>query len=188
MRITKLSRSSSGGYRLPIRHAKQQPGKVPLGEKPDLVTPSDSPGNNIRLLHCDGNEVLQSGKELSSTTPDPDRYPLPSSELLEMQRILHRTSGFRGAADGDNDSDGGGGDGLELREARDDELGLCEVQVDSPGLENIQPNLHLGDESGGGGNEEDKSFVLNLSPTRGRETSQLRLAKVAVPSEEPFAS
>lgn len=69
---------------LPVRNAKTQPRTVFVGMKPDITTAPDSSGNNISLLYC-GNEkeVLKSGKKLQFTTSDPDKYHLPSFELLE---------------------------------------------------------------------------------------------------------
>lgn len=81
---------------LPIRLTKDQLQKMIVGRKPDLVEISKSPGNNIKLFDCEIDKVIESGKVITFTTPDPARYPLPSFELLEMQWHLHRTAALSG--------------------------------------------------------------------------------------------
>lgn len=59
---------------LPIIFAKDLPREVAVGSKPDLDLTefSKSPGNNIKLFDCQTEEVIESGRVITITTPDPE--------------------------------------------------------------------------------------------------------------------
>ncbi|KAE8421407.1 hypothetical protein BDV36DRAFT_292333 [Aspergillus pseudocaelatus] len=58
-------------------------------------------GQRIRLFNCESEKPICSGDVITMKTSDPDEYPLPSFELLEMQWFLTRALGLSGAADVD---------------------------------------------------------------------------------------
>lgn len=74
------------------------------------------PGNTYRsawgtlLAHNETERFIRSGDVVTFSTQDPDKYPLPSFDLLDMQWALHRATALSGVADAtdeDLDPDGG---------------------------------------------------------------------------------
>jgi len=61
--------------------------------------PADLNGapNNIKLFDCTSERKIRSGDIITLHTDDPEKQPLPSMALLEMQWILHRVSALSGA-------------------------------------------------------------------------------------------
>jgi len=97
----------------------QPPGKYEAGDRIDLLTKPTSTkglavvgdGFDLHRLQDDGSSVrICSGDVFTITTTDPEKMPLPSVELLEMQWHLQRLVGMSGAAgwsnldDSDDDS------------------------------------------------------------------------------------
>jgi hypothetical protein len=69
-----------------------------------LTTPSSTKDlerfGRSRLVHADLSDgLLKSGNIFEIKTDDPDKRPLPSFELLEMQWFLQRVTGMAGAVD-----------------------------------------------------------------------------------------
>ncbi|KNG84143.1 hypothetical protein ANOM_008303 [Aspergillus nomiae NRRL 13137] len=58
-------------------------------------------GKRIKLFNCESGKQIYSGDIITITTTDPDEYPLPSFELLEMQWLLTRALALSGTADFD---------------------------------------------------------------------------------------
>ncbi|KAB8264491.1 hypothetical protein BDV32DRAFT_145729 [Aspergillus pseudonomiae] len=75
----------------------------------DLKTMPSIPSNlghtrkRIKLFNCESEKQIYSGDIITITTTDPDEYPLPSFELLQMQWLLTRALGLSGAADLDSE-------------------------------------------------------------------------------------
>lgn len=72
---------------------------ISLTQIPDL--PSDCPAGlgGLLFLNCQTREIIKSGDIITLTTPDPDKYPLPSVELLRMQWHLNRIGALAGGAE-----------------------------------------------------------------------------------------
>lgn len=77
---------------------------VEPGNKPNIGHYIASPKNCI-LCDCYTHELIKSGCVIKMTTPDPEKLPLPSFEVLEIQWYLHRVAAISGAADFVEDSD-----------------------------------------------------------------------------------
>lgn len=54
--------------------------------------------NNVKLFDCASERKIRSGETISLRPDDPERGPLPSFALLEMQWILQRMAALSGAA------------------------------------------------------------------------------------------
>lgn len=67
----------------------------------DINSFTESPGENICLIHGEMRSLIRSGHIFTLETDDPKSKPLPSMELLELQWILHRIAAMRGAAEDD---------------------------------------------------------------------------------------
>lgn len=86
--------------------------RLPLDEHPYPGHPTgfrDSPGDNIFLFDMNTKLVISSGHIFTIKTDDPEKRPLPSFELLEMQWYLTRIVTMQGAGEDDDsemDSDG----------------------------------------------------------------------------------
>jgi HNH endonuclease len=100
----KLSRNRK---KLTVQFFWQVPGNYDVRGRIDLLTePTSSEGLEIvtngywlTRLADDGSTLrIHSGETFTFTTKDPDKLPLPSVELLEMQWFLHRMVGMSGAA------------------------------------------------------------------------------------------
>ena len=78
---------------------------------PDCLAEIDSPGQHIRLIDCPSGKIITSGTRIAIKTDDPQKRPLPSFALLEMQWNLQRVAALSGMAEwrdqsyGDSDSD-----------------------------------------------------------------------------------
>jgi hypothetical protein len=94
--------------RLTVQFFWQLPGKYKINDRIDLLTESaSSEGLNMVPGECyldriedDGltRRPIYSGEKFTFTTEDPEKLPLPSLELLEMQWVLQRLVGMSGAA------------------------------------------------------------------------------------------
>src|SRR5204862_7445043 len=94
----------------------QQPKSLPMYVgicgAPSLEGNDQGP-SNVKLWNHETDNKICSGDELCVQTHDPENFPLPSLELLEMQCILNRLVAMRGAAevndtcDGDSDVEDG---------------------------------------------------------------------------------
>lgn len=79
--------------------------------RPDCLAEIDSPGQQIRLIDCPSGKIITSGTRIAIKTDDPQKRPLPSFALLEMQWNLQRVAALSGMAEwrdqnyGDSDSD-----------------------------------------------------------------------------------
>lgn len=67
----------------------------------DINSFTESPGENICLIHGETRSIVRSGQIFTLRTDDPKSKPLQSMELLELQWILHRIAATRGAAEDD---------------------------------------------------------------------------------------
>ncbi|KAI3113455.1 hypothetical protein CBS147333_2893 [Penicillium roqueforti] len=67
----------------------------------DINSFTESPGENICLIHGEMRSLIRSGHIFTLETDDPKSKPLPSMELLELQWIRHRIAAMRGAAEDD---------------------------------------------------------------------------------------
>jgi HNH endonuclease len=83
-----------------------------LRERPSLPSNLDHNSIDSGIYNFKTKREVCSGDVIEITTPDPNKYPLPSRELLLMQWMLHRVVTIRGASeeydddyDSDNDSD-----------------------------------------------------------------------------------
>ncbi|PGH07765.1 hypothetical protein AJ79_06153 [Helicocarpus griseus UAMH5409] len=86
---------------------------MPLEMRPFLPSQLEGSVNNVKLFNCVTHEIIQSGHRITICTDDPDKRPLPSYDLLEMQWYLHRVSALAGASEvfgfhenADEDDDG----------------------------------------------------------------------------------
>lgn len=82
------------------------PKKVSLLTTPELLTNLDMCGNSercVKLWNVPSERKICSGDEITFKTEDPEKMPLPSWELLEMQWILHRLSALSGALEAEDD-------------------------------------------------------------------------------------
>jgi len=108
---------------LTVQFFWQVQGKYEIDSQVDLlVEPTSSKGLDFvkgYYLHLMGDNgptrPIRSGDVFTFTTKDPEKLPLPSVELLEMQWFLQRLVGMSGAAgwpilelDDDSGDDGGG--------------------------------------------------------------------------------
>jgi hypothetical protein len=107
--------------KLTVQFFWQVPGNYKIDDEVDLLTetPSLAKGSHIvggghfltRFEEPGSIQPICSGDTFTFTTKDPEKLPLPSLELLEMQWILQRVVGMCGAAkwpnldDIDDDSD-----------------------------------------------------------------------------------
>lgn len=77
---------------------------LPYASK-SLETPPDTPHNldssprGTRILNCLERTIIKSGDTVAFKTDDPQRWPLPSIPLLQMQWLLNRMMSITGAAD-----------------------------------------------------------------------------------------
>jgi hypothetical protein len=65
----------------------------------------------LKLYDLLTDRKLCSGDEISITTPEPDRLPLPNQWIFEMQWTLQQVAALKGvveALDDDDDDDDGG--------------------------------------------------------------------------------
>jgi len=99
---------SSDHKQLTVQFFWQVPGKYDIESQIDLLTePISSKGldhleNGCYLVRRDRDSTLfhciSSGELFTLTTKDPEKLPLPSMDLLEMQWFLQRLVGMSGAA------------------------------------------------------------------------------------------
>lgn len=75
----------------------QHTGDVSILLPPHL--PSDFDRDAVKLFDCNNDRVIQSKGIISIRTDDPDRRPLPSFALLEMQWMWNRVSALSGAVE-----------------------------------------------------------------------------------------
>lgn len=85
-------------------------GRVSLMEVPDL--PSDHPScrGNMKFGDCITEQVVRSGDIITLTTHDPEEFPLPNQELLDLQWYMNRVVALSGGVEGldpVNDDDDG---------------------------------------------------------------------------------
>ncbi|KAG2414261.1 hypothetical protein HFD88_003452 [Aspergillus terreus] len=80
-------------------NCKTPPSKVDLLERPTLTgTRVDEGTDSLKFWENVDDEKICSGGEFDILTSDPDRHPLPSWGLLEMQWFLQRIVAFSGLA------------------------------------------------------------------------------------------
>ncbi|PGG96572.1 hypothetical protein GX51_07768 [Blastomyces parvus] len=70
---------------------------VKIPELPEF--PNDVKLKGIKVYSIDDDHIIQSGEVMELTTSDPEKYPLPNWDLLEIQWILQRLTALRGAVD-----------------------------------------------------------------------------------------
>ena len=93
----------------PHRHE----GRVALSVAPEIPEDHSSGPRQLKLYDLPTDRKLCSGDEISITTPDPDRLPLPNPWILEMQWTLQQVGALKGGGealdddDDDDDDDGG---------------------------------------------------------------------------------
>jgi hypothetical protein len=73
--------------------------KVSLEAPPIVPKGLDSGPGNARLWDCLTLEMIRSGDVLTFHTEDPNMYPLPSMDLLELQWAMQRVLALSGAAE-----------------------------------------------------------------------------------------
>ncbi|KLJ06167.1 hypothetical protein EMPG_10407 [Blastomyces silverae] len=61
--------------------------------------PNDVKLEDINMYSSKDGHLIQSGEVIELTTSDPEKYPLPNWDLLEIQWILQRLTALRGAPD-----------------------------------------------------------------------------------------
>ena len=71
--------------------------KVPMVSRPVLPNDLDAGPRNIKLFRDE--QRICSGRVFDVTTSDPEKLPLPSVELMEMQWILNRAAAVSGVVD-----------------------------------------------------------------------------------------
>jgi len=97
---------SSDRKQLTVQFFWQVPGNYEIESRVDLLTePTSSKGLDVvgvdlltRMQDDGSSPRIRSGDVFTLTTKDPDKLPLPSVELLEMQWVLQRLVGMSGAA------------------------------------------------------------------------------------------
>jgi len=97
---------SSDRKQLIVQFFWQVPGNYDMESQVDLLTePTSSKGlddvgdDYLSRKQDDGSTpCIRSGEVFTLTTKDPEKLPLPSVELLEMQWVLQRVVGMSGAA------------------------------------------------------------------------------------------
>ncbi|KAJ9264668.1 hypothetical protein DTO212C5_7050 [Paecilomyces variotii] len=95
--------------------------QMSITTRPYLPAALDSGPRHAKLFNCLSETKVCSGDEFILTTDDPERKPLPSIELLEMQWTLQRLTAISGAADvndedlDDSDDDDDDDDGLSVQ-------------------------------------------------------------------------
>ncbi|KAL5362415.1 hypothetical protein BJX96DRAFT_153904 [Aspergillus floccosus] len=87
-------------YWLPANEKK----KLDARNKPGIGMYRES-AMGCKLFNVRTEKVITSGEVIRITTPDPEKLPLPSYELLELQWFLHRVAALSGAADVDDSDD-----------------------------------------------------------------------------------
>ncbi|PYH91750.1 hypothetical protein BO71DRAFT_358790 [Aspergillus ellipticus CBS 707.79] len=97
---------------LPATKRKHIPSRMLLTTRPDLPSDRQSTGRCVKLMNGHTDHPVKSGDIITLKTNDPDEFPLPSYELLQMQWVLHRIAAIRGAADDDEEEETG--EDLEL--------------------------------------------------------------------------
>src|SRR5204863_4379605 len=55
--------------------------------------------NGQGLIDWETEQVLRSGHQITLTTPDPERYPLPDERLIKLQWLLARVLRMSGAGE-----------------------------------------------------------------------------------------
>jgi hypothetical protein len=76
---------------------------MPLTTRPVLPSGLQGSIENVKLYNCETDKKICSGDKITLRTDDPDKKPLPSSSLLEMQWALHRLTALSRAAEVDPD-------------------------------------------------------------------------------------
>jgi hypothetical protein len=76
---------------------------MPLTKAPVLLTTGRAGPRDTKIFNCLTEEVICSGDFFTLEVQDPDQYPLPSFELLEMQWKLHIVAAMSGAAEAPDD-------------------------------------------------------------------------------------
>jgi hypothetical protein len=79
--------------------------RVPPMFRAQNIYPKDSVGKNIKLFNCATEQKLCSGDLFYFETSDPEKLPLPSFALLQMQWHLQRIAALSGAAEVDDEID-----------------------------------------------------------------------------------
>ncbi|KAB8076434.1 hypothetical protein BDV29DRAFT_200197 [Aspergillus leporis] len=77
--------------------------RMPLTKAPVLLTTGRAGPRDTKVFNCLTEEVICSGDFVTLEVQDPDQYPLPSFELLEMQWTLHMVAAISGAAEAPDD-------------------------------------------------------------------------------------
>ncbi|PYH28336.1 HNH endonuclease signature motif containing protein [Aspergillus neoniger CBS 115656] len=139
---------------------------------PSNPVKSDSSSNNTRLINCETLELIRSGDILTWTTDDPEKRPLPSIELLEMQWVLNRLVALAGAADvSEEDLDREDMAGLEtpvLTETEEEELEENDPYCEAEGSHIEESALSVGPISPAGENRP----LLHQQRKKHRETTE----------------
>ena len=73
---------------------------------PDSVAEYDTPGEDIRLMHGPSKSIMTSRRKVVMRMDDPQKRPLPSYQLLEMQWNLQRVGALSTAAEPRQDEHG----------------------------------------------------------------------------------
>lgn len=74
-------------------------GLVSLLEMSDLPPNNSSGRGNLKFWNCLTERKICSGDRIVLRTEDPDKFPLPSKELLKMQWHLNRVAALSGASE-----------------------------------------------------------------------------------------
>ncbi|RJE26319.1 hypothetical protein PHISCL_01388 [Aspergillus sclerotialis] len=88
-----------------------KPGSRSMLSPSKISNNMDSTGDHVSLWNIITDRRLHSGEQIVFHTDDPEAKPLPSSELLKMQWVLHRVAALSGAAEYEDDYDTDDGDG-----------------------------------------------------------------------------
>lgn len=64
---------------------------------PSLLSNLGHTGKRIKLCNCEAEKQIYSGEIITITIADPDEYPLPCFDVLDIQRFLRRALGLSGA-------------------------------------------------------------------------------------------
>ncbi|KAJ6024544.1 hypothetical protein N7540_005341 [Penicillium herquei] len=67
--------------------------------------PREAWGTNVVAFNVETRQIISSGVTFTITTPDPEKLPLPSIELLEMMWYLKRIASMRGGEEDEEDED-----------------------------------------------------------------------------------
>ncbi|RDW93660.1 uncharacterized protein DSM5745_00982 [Aspergillus mulundensis] len=90
-------------------------GRKHLRRPPANTVGLDASSDGSRLFNAADQHCITSGEVITFTTEDPDKCPLPSYDLLEMQWVLNRLVALAGAAEEPDD------EGTDIEESEEDD-------------------------------------------------------------------